>query len=952
MPGGGHRLSKVLRCVTAAALALLALEVWQCGSFRGADRNRVYRIGFGDDRPLHFRDEEGQPAGLAVAMVREAARRRGIRLTWINTARPSLACLLDGQVDFWIVLTDLPERRRLVHITDPFLETEYSLVVLADSPYRKTADLRNARIASPGFQIDRLRLASLLPQARHVLAGTPAAAFEALSGGRVDAAFLDQYSLGDLLVARGEGKKMRIVPAPVARSRMGLGARFDAAGAADEIRDEMRVMAGDGSLPPLFEGWSFFPGLNLEAMENLSRARLRERLWFGGVFTLLALLVGTLVLIARLNGQKVRLQRFERALRDSENRFRSLSDASLEGILIHDGGVVLDVNPALARLFGYDSPDELIGKNCLEVLLTPEARARVEERIRLGEFGVVELNAVKKDGTIFPTETETRELNYRGRNARLVAWRDITERRRSLAALRESEERYTALFDRSLDCVFLSDFEGRFLDANQAALDLLGYTREDLGSITYANLLTPEDFHIALQITRGMLTSGHQPGRTEYRIRRRDGGYVFVEIQSSVIYRSGQPFAIQGIARDITARKHAEEEQAALQARLHQTSKMESIGRLAGGVAHDFNNLLTVILGYSNKLLERTDRDHPFRRDLGQVLSAADKAAALTRQLLTFSRKHTGSPKVISLDETVVGIEAMLRRLIEEHIEVILSPSAPQGFIFADPGLIEQVIVNLAVNGRDAMPNGGKLFIETSRLTVSDDFAAATLSVPHGDYLTLAVADTGAGMTREVESRLFEPFFTTKEPGKGTGLGLATVYGIVKQAAGFIKVHSTAGIGTSFRVFFPAADKQPAAEAPVAEDRDLDGHETILLVEDESGVRNYVREELLEHGYCVLDAASAAQALSYALGFLEPIDLLLTDMVLPGMNGMELIRELQSIRPDIPVLRMSGYPERFGTQLNEGVSHLQKPFTANELLSRVRKTLDDAKAVQSQAVGL
>ncbi len=933
--------------ISRVAVAVVSVIALASGSYKyftapGEKHSRVFRIGYGSDRPLHFADEKGEPSGLAVGLVREAARRRGVRLEWVSPAGQGLDLMTRGVVDMWVLMTDLPERRRLVHFTEPYLETEYSFMVLADSPYRKSGDLGKARISSAGFGIHRLRLGALLPGARLLATGSPGRAFEALIDGQADAAFLDQYATGDLALSGGSGRHLRLISAAVPKGYLGLASRFEVSGAADEIRDEMRQMAAEGKLAPYFEGWGFFPGLNLEAMDVLSRARSRERLLLGGLVALVALLIGTVALILNLQQQGARLQKVDKELRDSEERFRSLSDASLEGIVIHEKGTILDANPTAAQLFGYSRPEELIGACCVETLLARESRAGIEERIRARQTGIVEVNALRKDGTVFPAETETRELKYRGREARLVAWRDITERRQSLTALRDSEERYKALFDRSLDCVFLSDFEGRFLDANQAALDLLGYTKDDIGKVTYGAMLSTEQLNGALGNTRQILSSDFQPGRTEYRVRRKNGGHVDVEIHSSVIYRSGKPFAVQGIARDVTSRKRAEEERTELQAKLHQSSKMESIGRLAGGVAHDFNNLLTVILGYSNKLLTRTGRDHPFRWELGQIVSAAEKAAGLTRQLLTFSRQNTGTPRVISIDETIAGIEPMLRRLIEENVEVILAKKAPEGYVYADPGLVEQVIVNLAVNGRDAMPEGGQLFIETARVSVTDEFSAATFSVPQGNYVSVAVTDTGVGMTKEVEARLFEPFFTTKDPGKGTGLGLSTVYGIVKQTGGLIKVHSTAGIGTSLRVFFPAVSERPTYENVPAVQAECGGDETILLVEDESGVRNYVREELVEHGYCVLDAANGAQAMELALRYRDPIHILLTDMVLPGMNGLELIREFRAVRPHVPVLRMSGYPERFGAHLSDGSPHLQKPFTAEELLNRVRTMLDEA----------
>jgi len=805
----------------SAAIAVVIISAAAAYHFTSApvfDHNRVYRIGYGGDRPLHFADKNGNPAGLAVGMVQEAARRRGIHLTWVLAQHPGMDAILQNEVDFWILMADLPERRRLVHISEPFLVTEYCFLVLADGPYRKADDLLRARISYPGFGAQQLIVPRLFPQATLAVSGSPGSAFDALRDGKVDAAFLDQYSAGDFAHLGDQAKKMRIIPVPAPRSYMGLASRFETQAGVDEIRSEMRVMAAEGTLAPLFEGWGFFPGLNLEAMDGIALAKRRERYLIGGVAALIMLLACSVILVVGLRRQHAQLRNAESAVRESEDRFRTLANASLEGILIHDGRAILDANEACARLFGYRHPSELIGLNPAEAVLTPDSEAQVKERILNRKTGVFEVIALRNDGSTFPAETETLEMKYLGRNAHLVAWRDLTERRQAVAAFRESEERYRALFERSLDCVFLTDFSGRFLDANQAALDLLGYGREEIRTISFESMLSPDQMPQAWQALDEILTHGYELQRREFRLRRRDGGWVFVETHSSLIFRDGKPQALQGIARDITERKRAEEETARLQAQLHQANKMESIGRLAGGVAHDFNNLLTVILGYADMVLTRIDTQIPLpesqvRKALEQISRAATRAAALTSQLLTFSRRNPSAPKVIRLNDIVLGVDGMLRPLIGAQIEVVFSPGPEAGCIHADPGLLEQVIVNLAVNARDAMPEGGRLFIETSRAVMITESNADCISVPRGTYASLWVTDTGTGMTPEVQARVFEPFFTTKDTGKGTGLGLATVYGIVKQSGGYITVQSTPGAGTAFRILFPAVDDNAALEA-------------------------------------------------------------------------------------------------------------------------------------------
>lgn len=350
-------------------------------------------------------------------------------------------------------------------------------------------------------------------------------------------------------------------------------------------------------------------------------------------------------------------------------------------------------------------------------------------------------------------------------------------------------------------------------------------------------------------------------------------------------------------------------------------------------------------MGYASHVLTGMDAAHPFYPALEQITSAAEKAGGVTRQLLNFSRLNAGTPKTIQLNDVLLAVDRMLKPILRDHIEVKVLPAAEPGLIYADPGLIEQVIVNLAMNARDAMPEGGQLFLETSMITVEDPFASECLSVPLGTYVSLGVTDTGTGMTPEVQARLFEPFFTTKEPGKGTGLGLSTVYGIVKQSGGSITVHSGPGLGTAFRILFPAVSGEGLAEDPARPEALAGGSETVLVLEDEPGVRAYVRDTLQANGYCVLEAASGEEALGIARHHKQTIHLFLTDIVLPGISGPQLIQEFRALRPGVPVLRMSGYPDRYGAQPVDGISHLQKPFSPRVLLTRVRKILDSRTLV-------
>ena len=655
---------------------------------------------------------------------------------------------------------------------------------------------------------------------------------------------------------------------------------------------------------------------------------------------IVVLAVGAVLTVMEAQGKRVS------ALHESEERFRSLSNAALEGIMIHDRLVILDVNPAFARLFGYEQPNELIGKNGAELLLTPESHLRIRQRMERRETGVIEVTGVRKDGATFAAETESRPVKYLGHDARLVACRDITERKRAGEALRESEERYRALFDRSLECVFLLDFEGRLLDANQAALDLLGYRHEDIAALTLASVLTEDQLPLARQRVEEVRATGYQQNRSEYRVRRKDGGFVFVEIQSSLMYREGKPFAIQGIGRDITERKRAEEENARLQAQLHHAQRMESIGRLAGGVAHDFNNLLTVINGYSRLLLGKLKAGDPLRDGLEQIQRAGERAAGLTQQLLAFSRKQVLQPRALDLNRVVEEMRPMLERLMGEDVEVCVQLQAEAATICADPHQLEQVLMNLAVNARDAMPDGGKLSIETGAVEWNDSYAQPHPGARAGRYVMLAVSDTGVGMNEETRRHIFEPFFTTKEVGKGTGLGLSTVHGIVEQSGGCIDVHSEPGHGTTFQVYLPRTE-DAAADAGMPEAVPaIRGKETVLVVEDQEEVRKYAATALEAYGYRVIQAESAGEALLVCEREAERIDLVLTDVVMPNLSGRELAHRLEKRWPGIKVLFMSGYTDdaimHHGAS-QEGTEYIPKPFGPDQLAIKVREVLGAPK---------
>jgi two-component system cell cycle sensor histidine kinase/response regulator CckA len=437
----------------------------------------------------------------------------------------------------------------------------------------------------------------------------------------------------------------------------------------------------------------------------------------------------------------------------------------------------------------------------------------------------------------------------------------------------------------------------------------------------------------------------------ELHRRRADGSPIVVSVSTSPLRRpDGTIYGIMSILMDVTERKAAEESRARLsiveEQLLRQSEKMEAVGRLAGGVAHDFNNLLTAISGYSDLLLHRLPDSSTLRRDVEEIRKAGDRAAALTRQLLAFSRRQVLEPKVLDLNAVVARMEEKLRRTVGGNVELSTDLSPSLSRVKADPAQIEQVILNLAVNARDAMPDGGRLSIATADAELSPAYAAAHAEVHPGPHVLLSVSDTGQGMSDEIQAHLFEPFFTTKERGKGTGLGLATVYGIVQQSGGHIRVNSAADRGSTFLIYLPRVeapeDSAPGADLPLLP-RPSPGTETVLLAEDEEVVRGLAREILVGNGYKVLEAGNGREALLLSEAHRGGIDLLLTDVQMPKMSGRELGEQIRVLRPGLKVLYMSGYTDdpilRIGI-MEAGIPFLQKPFTADELARKVREVLD------------
>jgi PAS domain S-box-containing protein len=627
----------------------------------------------------------------------------------------------------------------------------------------------------------------------------------------------------------------------------------------------------------------------------------------------------------------------------------ALLEATLEAT--HDGILVLDLNHRVIRYnrvlaemlrlppeaIDSENADELLG-GVIDQLEDPESFQRRSKDLWSDPAAKSSDVLRFRDGRVYERFVAPHRIDSTI-VGRVVSIRDIGPAVRTAQAL----EQHRTFLEKAQEIGHIGSWVAE-LDGS----DRLGWSTEShrlfgvaLGkfegtSAAFLAFVHPDD-RAAVQAASDRAVADGQPYDIEHRVIRPDSSVRWVHEKAAIVRDpQGRPLRMVGTVQDITERRQLEEQ-------LRQSQKMEAIGRLAGGIAHDLNNALTAIAGYAELALGEVASDHPARADVEEIRRAAERAGSVTRQLLAFSRKQLLEPRVFDLNETIAGIGRLLSRLLGTDIEVKAELALGPLHVLGDPGQVEQAVLNLAVNARDAMPSGGRLILATTRETIDEAFARSHPPMPSGQYIVLRVSDSGHGMARETMARIFEPFFTTKDVGKGTGLGLSMVYGTIKQIGGFIFVDSEPNHGTTFRLYFPAA-AAPARDGAATSARrsERHGHETLLIAEDEPSVRSLVASSLRRDGYRLLIAASAEEALATAQAHDGPIDLLLTDAMMPGKSGVELAGLMRTQRPGIPVILMSGYTEE---TLNvpspkEPIELLQKPFSPRELRRRIREVLD------------
>ena len=660
--------------------------------------------------------------------------------------------------------------------------------------------------------------------------------------------------------------------------------------------------------------------------------------WHAVRFTLLG--VSILCYAARLGVTQYRQSTTE----DTLQRHNRAMDSAVNGIAIVSAqGQHTYVNAAYAQMMGHENPESIVGRPWKDIY-APQDVERVEEEIRVslqksGKWhGPVSIH--RPDGSTLPAEMSITALPDGGV---VCVSRDMTAKREAEYARAQAEAKYRMLVEQVAAISYIAELgiHGEWLYVSPQVETMFGFSAKEwlMDSRAWTQHVHPED-HKVVEAAEEASQRGER-FQAEYRVIRKDGRIIWVSDTAVVVAGSDAHPLMEGIIVDITERKQ-------LETQLQQARRMEAIGRLAGGIAHDFNNLLTIIKGYTELALKRPRISPELQADVERIEDASERAGTLVRQLLAFSRRQVLQPKLLDLNGIVMGLDKLLRRLMDEGIEMTTIPGKNIGTIKADPGQMEQVIMNLVVNARDAMANGGRLTVETANVDLDAAYASDHATVKAGRYVMLAVSDTGTGISPETVAHIFEPFYTTKESGRGTGLGLSTVYGIVKQSGGYIWVYSEVGRGSSFKVYLPRVEQAPEALSAVKPASGQErGTETILLVEDQPQVRELARMALSEKGYTVLVASSPEDAESACARHGVEIHLLLTDLIMPGITGRELAKRLTARHPKMRVLYMSGYTYGITVQtgmqsgmLEDGVAFLQKPFTPSALSEKVREVLD------------
>jgi PAS domain S-box-containing protein len=911
--------TRAISWIGITILAAGGVLVWKAVAPRSPE-DRVYRIGWDPDPPFQAVGPNGNATGLAVEFVREAAKRRGIRLEWVRQGSGADAALRDRKVDLWPLLTLVPDRTRYVHITEPYLETEHCFLVRAESGFTQTRDLENALISFHELRINRINLNLALPGARLLPTSGTDAAIESVCRGRADAAFVDEYTatsamLGGLTCAAHE---LLLIATPEIQARMGVGATFAASPAADAIRDEIGKIAGEGKLPIPLLHWSYFSRRHMESLQALREANQRQRL----LTALAGFLLSALLIVGWLTHRTMRERRrarsAEQELDATQQSYRLLTEQAAEGVFLVDrDDRFLLVNIRLCEMLGY-TKEEMLQLTVLDTCLTEEREdARLQlERTLCGETIRFERHMRRKDGTAIPVEASVVRLSDHSAQGII---RDITERKRTEAALRESEERFRNVADSAPVMIWVAGTDRVLTFFNKTWLDFVGRTMDQELDNGWTTSVHPDD----LDHCFASYSSAFEIRETfhiEARLRRADGEYRWVLC-------TGVPrFAPDGIFEgyigsdiDITDLKRAQQETLARQ-------KLESVGLLAEGVAHDFNNLLGSILATSELILSELPAGSPGIDGVLAIQSVAERGAEIVRQMMSYAGQENPAFERVDVGQLVGEIIQLLKVSISKS--AILRVDVPEALpaVWANAAQIRQVVMNLVINASEAL--GEKEGVISVTLTHIP-------SGPWRDRIRLEVSDTGCGMTEEIRSKMFDPFFTTKFPGRG--LGLAAVQGIIRSHGADLDVATAPGKGCRIEIQLPCASEtdQLSHQAPQSPGDGAALSGTVLVVEDEDALRDAVSRMLRKKGLNVISARDGKSALELFRINASAIEVAIVDMTLPGMSGREVLTEFRRIQPALKAIITSAYGKDhvFSTmgELQPWL-YIRKPYQFSELV--------------------
>ncbi|MCK9419059.1 MAG: transporter substrate-binding domain-containing protein [Nitrospirae bacterium] len=926
---------KPLPIASALLFGILTL-LYYSGSVYAQQGAGEFLAGVPRNFPPHYSidNKTGEPAGFAIDIMDEVARRSGIRVRYVvyPTWAKTFEAMEKGKVVLIPNLGITAEREAYMDFTSPVETAPIVIFVRATTTDIKSVDDLDGKEVAVVEQNKGLFLMQERGGSKLLIYASQDEAFLSLISGRSDALVFPEPPIAYLSRKSGLDGRIKIVGKPLLEVKRSIAVRAGNHELQKKLDDEVKTFIKTPRYADIYAKWYGKPAPYWTA---------RRVAVFGGGF--LALVIVTLVVwrylsMLRLNRDlKVafeELKKAEEALQEREERLRSVIEQSPIGIALSRDGITLDANKAYLGMFGYSAIKELSGKPLIDQI-APQCRPEILDRISRRARGqaaetAYETIGLRKDGSQFPFYVSVSRINLPDGPVTISFFIDITGRKQTEAALHESEEIFSQFLQHSPIYVFFKDDAGRpvRLSSNFEKMlgkpvpELLGKTMDELFPTDLAKSMIADDLRI--------LKEGKQ-----VEIEEELNGRFYSTIKFP-IYRDGKARYLAGFTMDITDRRKLEEQ-------LLQSQKMEAVGQFAGGIAHDFNNILTAIIGYACIAQMKMKTDDPVRVNVDHILESANRAAALTQSLLAFSRKQVMNFRPVDVNEIIQRVEKFLQRIIGEDIE--MKTIAKQGALMvnADSGQIEQVLMNLATNARDAMPKGGVLTIETDTVMVDDEYIRMHGVGKQGPYAVVSVSDTGEGMDETTRKRIFDPFFTTKETGKGTGLGLSIVYGIVQQHKGFVNVYSEQENGTNFKIYLPIVQTPAEVHQTLAVSTPVGGIEMVLLAEDDEKIRELSRQVLQDFGYTVITAKNGEEAVLKFREQKDRIRLVILDVVMPRMSGSAAYQEMKKIRPDIKAMFISGYAAddvHIKWLLAAGMSVIQKPVSPTDFLKKVREVLE------------